>query len=154
MGKLKHWTANNTGAFVHRIASDFVAQLENKLQKDGSNHAELASRLGVTPGRVSQVLNTPGNLTLRNIVQYVRALGLKVAIVAYDDGDPQNHNGPVNSEIFAACWKNAGSPANFFELSQFTISKHFDYSGFAATNGQDRRHLVLKQTAFNRPLAN
>jgi hypothetical protein len=154
MGKLKHWTANNTSAFVHRIASDFVAQLENKLQKNGSNHAVLASRLGVTPGRVSQVLNSPGNLTLKNIVQYVRVLGLKVAIVAYDDGDPENRNGPVNPEIFATCWKNAGSPANFFELSQCTILKHFDYLKVAATSGLDRRYLVLKQTAFNRPLAN
>ena len=74
----------------------------------------------VSPGRVSQVLNNPGNLTLKNTVRCARALGMKVAVVAYEDGDPKNKKGLVNSEIFHACWKNAGSPSDFFALSATT----------------------------------
>jgi hypothetical protein len=79
--------------------------------------------LKVSEGRVSQVLNNPGNLTLRKIVEYVRALGRKVAIVEYDDGDHENLKGPVNSEIFATCWYTAGAPDDFFALESAAANK-------------------------------
>ena len=70
----QHWTANKTDAFVYRIASDFIVQLEKKM--DGQvNQSDLAKRLGVSKGRVSQVFNNPGNLTLKKdggIFQRVR----------------------------------------------------------------------------------
>jgi hypothetical protein len=115
----KHWTAKSTDAFVYRISSDFVLQLEKKMDGEVSQN-DLANRLKVSKGRVSQVLNNPGNLTLKKIVQYSRALGMKVAIVAYDDGDPTNQNGPINSEIFSRCWHKQGSPKNFFALNEST----------------------------------
>jgi len=111
----KHWTANSNDAFVYRIASDFIIQLEKKMNGHIS-HTKLAERLGVSKGRVSQVFNNPGNLTLKRMVEYSRALGIKVSVVAYDDGDTENANGPINSEIFYQCWKNCGSPANFYSL--------------------------------------
>jgi transcriptional regulator with XRE-family HTH domain len=112
----KHWTANSTDGFVYRISSDFVLQLEKKMNGEVSQN-DLARRLKVSKGRVSQVLNNPGNLTLKKMVQYSRALGMKVAIVAYDDGDPTNQNGPINSEIFFRCWQKHGSPRDFFALN-------------------------------------
>ena len=42
---------------------------------------------------------------------------MKVAIVAYEDGDPENKSGPILSEIFSACWRNAGSPRDLFDLA-------------------------------------
>jgi transcriptional regulator with XRE-family HTH domain len=115
----KHWTSEDTDAFVYRIASDFVLQLEKKM--DGSlNQNDLARRLKVSKGRVSQVLNNPGNLTLKKIVQYSRALKMKVAVVAYDDGDSENRNGPINSEIFYECWQKSGRPNDFFSLANST----------------------------------
>lgn len=117
MEKLKHWTAKSTDAFVFRISSDFVAQLHVKLEAKGISQSQLAKRIGVTIGRVSQVLNDPGNLTLKGTVKFARALGMKVAVIAYDDGDPMNNKGPVSSEIFHACWSNAGAPRDFFELA-------------------------------------
>jgi predicted XRE-type DNA-binding protein len=124
MEKLKHWTQRSVGDFVYRVASDFVVQLEKKLEKDKISHKELADVLHVSPGRVSQVLNNPGNLTLKNTVVYARALRMKVAVVAYEDGDPENNKGPIASEIFSSCWKRLGGPRNFFVLSEMAVRIH------------------------------
>lgn len=117
MDKLTHWTNASTTDFVYSIAADFVLQLEKKME-GGISQAEIAKCIGVSEGRVSQVLNNPGNLTLRNTVIYARALGMKVALVAYDDGDPSNEKGPINSAIFEGCWKMAGMPRDFFDLAE------------------------------------
>ena len=118
MATLTHWTGQSTQDFLYRIGADYVAQLERAMEASGTSQDELARELNVTKGRVSQVLNNPGNLGLKNIIEYARALKRKVAIVTYDDGDPENHNGPINSEIFTRCWERAGRPADFFELDQ------------------------------------
>jgi transcriptional regulator with XRE-family HTH domain len=117
---MKHWTSRSAKDFVYRISADFILQVEKKMEEEGMNQKALAARLRVSSGRVSQVLRNPGNVTLRKIVDYARVLGLKVSIVAYDDGDPQNINGPINAEIFNLCWQRAGSPKDFFALDSFT----------------------------------
>lgn len=114
----RHWTERSIADFVYRISADFVLQLEKKLDLAGISHRTFARMAHVSESRVSQVLNNPGNLTLTSTVQWTRALNMKVAIVAYEDGDPGNTNGPVSSEIFHACWRRAGSPRNFFALGQ------------------------------------
>jgi transcriptional regulator with XRE-family HTH domain len=117
-----HWTSQSTKDFVYRISSDFALQIEKKMDAEPITQAELANRVGVSPGRVSQVLRNPGNMTLGKMVEYARAMGLKVAIVAYDDGDAENTNGPINSQIFDACWKKAGKPTDFFSLTESTAT--------------------------------
>lgn len=109
-----HWTSRSTEDFVYRISSDFVFQIENRMDEEPLNQSNLAKRLGVSESRVSQVLHNPGNITLKKMVEYAAALGMKVAIVAYDDGDPLNENGPINSQIFTASWKRLGRPNDFF----------------------------------------
>lgn len=117
MGHLsKHWTERSIEDFLYRIGFDFVQQIEELMKPSGTSQIELAKKLGVTEGRVSQVLNNPGNLTLRKVIEYARALQKKVAIVVYDDGDPDNENGPINAEIFARCWDRSGKPADFFAM--------------------------------------
>lgn len=121
MGAMKrHWTSRSTEDFVYRISSDFVLQVEKKMDEERMSQKDLAEKLRVSDGRVSQVLRNPGNLTLKKIVEYSRVLGMKVSIVAYDDGDSHNKNGPINSEIFHLCWKRAGAPRDFFTLNNFT----------------------------------
>ena len=120
MNKNQHWTERTTEDFVHRISFDFVTQIEKALDGSNISQARLAKDLGVTEGRVSQTLNSPGNIGLKNIVKYARAIGRKVAIVLYDDGDTTNKNGPVNSEIFSTCWEQAGRPSDFFSLRSET----------------------------------
>ena len=113
-----HWTERSLEDFMFRIGSDFARELQRDMERLEISQAALASKLGVSEGRVSQVLNNPGNLTLKKIVEYARALGRKVSIVAYDDGDPENRDGPVDAEVFATCWANAGKPKDHFALQE------------------------------------
>jgi transcriptional regulator with XRE-family HTH domain len=113
-----HWTERSIQDFTYRISSDFVLQLELKMGKTGISQSGLAEALGVTGGRVSQVLRNPGNLTLKKMVEYARSLGMKVSIVAYEDDDPENKNGPINSQIFNACWVRAGKPNDFYAVRE------------------------------------
>lgn len=114
--KKKHWTATSTQDFLYRIASDFVEQLESRLESKNFSQDYLAQKLKLSKGRISQILNNPGNFTLNMIIRSARALGLKVAIVAYDDDDSDNERGPIDSEIFRMCWENSGKPSDFWEL--------------------------------------
>jgi len=111
-----HWTAGSSEAFAHAIAFDFIAQLEKKMEEENLSQADLAKKLGVTEGAVSKILNSPQNLTLKTMVAYARSLGIKVAVVAYDDNDPEDERGPVNSEVFTMCWERSGKPCDFWSL--------------------------------------
>ena len=115
--KSKHWTENSTKDFIYRIASDFIEQINAKLDEAEGNREELAKALGVSKGRVSQILNNPGNFTLKMIVKCARVLGLKVSIVAYEDKeDAGNRLGPIDSEIFRTCWNRMGAPRDYWTL--------------------------------------
>ncbi len=115
---MTHWTERSVDDFLYRIAADFVMQLEKRIESEPLSKTKLAQKLGVTKGRVSQILNNPGNLTLRMIIKCARALGMKVAVVAYDDNDRENELGPVNSEIFRVCWENSGKPVDFWSIEK------------------------------------
>lgn len=108
-----HWTEESANDFVHRLSFDFITQLAKRLETGPLSRAEFATKLGLSKGRISQIFNSPSNLTVKKAVAYARALGMKVSIVAYDDGDPDNQNGPISSEIFSICWRKAGSPSDF-----------------------------------------
>lgn len=127
LGKPGHWTERSSKDYQFRVSADFVAQLESRLDDLGWSQAKLAQELGVTEGRISQILNNPGNFSLNLMVKCVRALRMKMAIVAYDDGDVSNLMGPVNSEIFRLCWEKTGKPSDFWEVDQADTAK--SYSG-------------------------
>ncbi len=114
----KHWTEKSTDDFLYRIGADFVSQIEQLLGTQSK--ASLAKKLGVSAGRISQVLNNPGNLRLKTMIEYARALGLKITVVTYDDSDPENLNGPVDAEIFEQCWMRCGRPVDFHALNAST----------------------------------
>lgn len=113
----QNWTEESVANFLSRITFDFITQLDKRMDAIPLKQSELAKKLGVTEGSVSQILNNPSNLSLKTIVKYARALGVKVALVAYDDNDPENANGLINSEIFTASWERVGKPQDFFELN-------------------------------------
>ncbi len=119
----QHWTQQSLGDFAYWVTSDFTAQIETKLEQDEISHCTFAKMINVTPPRVSQVLHDPGNLTVGNAVKYARALGLKVALVAYDDSDHDNTKGPISAEVFAKCWERMGRPQEFSELMDMTQSR-------------------------------
>jgi transcriptional regulator with XRE-family HTH domain len=116
MEKLKHWTAANVDDLAFRVGFDFVAQLETKLEAEGLDKSDFAQKVGVSPGRVSQFFNSPSNLRVKSMVQYAHAVGMKVALVAYEDGDP--NKGPISPEVFTACWRRLGRPSTMFDLSK------------------------------------
>lgn len=116
-----HWTAHSTKKFIFRIATDFVSQLEDRMEILSFSKKKLAQKLGKSKGRVSQVFNNPGNLELESIVDFSRALGMKVTIMAYEDNDPDNTRGPINPEIFRICWEKANKPRDFWDLQETAI---------------------------------
>lgn len=118
-----HWTKYSTEDFVFRIAVDFIFQLENKMAELPMSQDQLAKNMGVTKGRISQIFNNPGNLSLASIVKCANALKMKVAIVAYEDSDPENKKGPINSEIFKLCWEASGRPRDNWALQEVAQKK-------------------------------
>ncbi len=126
----QHWTSESVEDFTFRIASDFLAQVETKIENGEVSRTELAARLRRTVGRVSQLFS-PGNTTIKSAVRLTRAAGMKVALIAYDDNDPENQNGPINSEIFYRCWKHLGSPKTFFELGHIVAAASNFYIGYS-----------------------
>ena len=67
-------------------AADLAAQvmriLEQALDASGIDQKALAEKLGVTQGRVSQVLNGDGNLRVAAVARYLRALGYETHLSA------------------------------------------------------------------------
>jgi transcriptional regulator with XRE-family HTH domain len=138
----KHWTERSIDDFLYRIGADFVRQLEAVMARRGETRVALADRLGVSKGRISQLLNNPGNLTLRKSIEYARALGLKVSLVPYDDGDTANANGPVNAEIFTTCWQMAGMPTDFFALRNVAKQQFVSRQGSQSQVGANEHYNV------------
>ena len=85
--------ATETGA-QGLAAADLAAQvmriLEQALDASGLDQKALAEKLGVTQGRVSQVLNGDGNLRVAAVARYLRALGYETHLSAnpIDPGNP------------------------------------------------------------------
>lgn len=124
MSDNKHWTEQSLESFRYRIAFDFTRQVEDYMEMKGISQSALAERLNKTESRVSQVINSPGNFKLDTIVGWSRALGLKASIILYDDDDPENVKGPVDSDVFRLCWDMAGKPANHIALDNLPRSTH------------------------------
>ncbi len=110
-----HWTARSNKAFLYRVVSDFIGQLEKKLEKENLSREKLAKKLNISKGRVSQVLNNPGNVSLLTVIKFARILGMKVSVIAYEDDDPKNVKGPINPEVFEGCWTKCDKPHDFWQ---------------------------------------
>ena len=119
-----HWTAQSVKDYLFRIASDFIAQLENKMDSLPISQGELAKRLGVTKGAVSLWINHPGDVKLGKMIEYARALGMKVSIVAYEDDDPENKKGPIDADIFRICWEQLGKPRDFWAMQGIVATRN------------------------------
>ncbi len=111
-----HWTESSPQNFAYRVASDFVEQVRELMKTKGWSQNKFAKKLNLTPGRISQILNNPGNLTLETMAAWARKLGVKMTVTLYDDGDRGNKRGPVNAEVFRLCWEKAGRPIYMREV--------------------------------------
>lgn len=59
---------------------------------------------------------------LKRILKKAKKNGKKVTLFAYDDGDPNNLNGPVFCDCFLKIWEALGKPSDGYEL-QIALDK-------------------------------
>ena len=69
-----------TIAYDHALELAYLAAEE--MQRQGIKKKELAERMGVTPQRLSNMLNTQSNMTLKSIAQFELAHGNRIEINA------------------------------------------------------------------------
>ncbi len=77
-------TAELAGAALARQAT---ASLAGLLAERGMTRKDLADCMGVSPGRVSQILSGGENLTLRSLAAVAESLDARVEISFYDPAD-------------------------------------------------------------------
>jgi transcriptional regulator with XRE-family HTH domain len=118
-----HWTTGNDKAFLFKIVDDFIMQIEKKMEALNISQGKLAKKLRVSKGRVSQVMSNPGNVSLLTVIKYSRSLGMKVALIAYEDNDPKNIKGPINSEVFMSCWEKCYKPRDLWDMKSLQANQ-------------------------------
>lgn len=60
------------------LAQDAVDEITWYMREHKVSRADLAASMGVSPGRVSQILSGDENLTLRTLDSVVKALGARI----------------------------------------------------------------------------
>lgn len=63
-----------------KLARQATASLAGLLAERGMSRKDLADRMGVSPGRVSQILSGGENLTLKSLAAVADSLGARVEI--------------------------------------------------------------------------
>lgn len=106
----KSWVENSVENLKYFIGADFVDQLQTKLDSQGLTQRMFAEKLGVTEGRVSQIFNSPGNLTIDTMVSWGQTVGMKTGIILYGNSVDEELRGPLSGKIFYDCWRNMGAP--------------------------------------------
>ncbi|ARZ69105.1 DNA-binding protein [Streptomyces albireticuli] len=86
-------TADAAGA---RLARHATASLAGLLAEQGMSRKDLADTMGVSPGRVSQILSGDENLTMRSLAAVAEALDLRVEI-SFSERPAAEHREPVES---------------------------------------------------------
>ncbi len=71
-----------------RLARRTTASLAGLLAERGMTRKDLADRMGVSPGRVSQILSGDENLTLRSLAAVAESLDARVEITFHDSLAP------------------------------------------------------------------
>ena len=71
------------------LAAAFAAQIKQQLAHQGLSQLVLAQRLGLSEGRVSQLLHGRGNLTLRTMTNIAQVLGLELQLLVRPHGVDQ-----------------------------------------------------------------
>lgn len=77
MTQRRDWIGEAEGDLDYQFGYLTVAigdQIAGRMQELGLTQADLAKRMGVTPGRVSQIMRGPDNLTLKSLVAVAHAL--------------------------------------------------------------------------------
>ena len=86
---------------LSRLVTEFTNEINWHMREQDVTRAEVANRMGVSPGRVSQILSGGENLTLRTLASVTTALDTRCemtlhAIEGVADGDGNQHAGQVD----------------------------------------------------------
>jgi transcriptional regulator with XRE-family HTH domain len=115
------WTGDVESLRYH-AAFNFITTLATRMQKLNITQRELANRLGVSESRISRIFNNHGNLTLAKMIELAKVVNHKIAVVPYDDEDPDFEKAPVIADVFVELWQLHARPHNFDEIQ--SISRH------------------------------
>lgn len=74
--------AGAQGLAAADLAAQVLRLLEQALDASGLDQKNLAEKLDVTQGRVSQVLHGDGNMRIAGVARYLRALGYETHLSA------------------------------------------------------------------------
>ncbi|QLE72958.1 helix-turn-helix transcriptional regulator [Streptomyces rectiverticillatus] len=89
--------ADATGA---RLARHATASLAGLLAERGMTRKDLADSMGVSPGRVSQILSGDENLTMRSLAAVADALDVKMEI-SFSDSPAVERQEPAAARALA-----------------------------------------------------
>jgi transcriptional regulator with XRE-family HTH domain len=104
---------NDVEAAKHHVSFDFILSLQVRMQEKGITVKDLADKVGLTEARVNQFFKSPRKMTLETMNDWALAVGLKLSVVVYDDGDLKHI--PVFGETFNHLWITHGKPYSFNE---------------------------------------
>lgn len=99
------------GMAAARAAVEAVALINRAVDTSGLSQVGLSSRLGLTEGRVSQVVNGDGNLRVSTLARFVRAAGYRLRLTvepaepgvrALPERAPRRRTAPANPLRYAA----------------------------------------------------
>jgi transcriptional regulator with XRE-family HTH domain len=80
------WFGNDTGspqdcpADGGKLARQAASALAGLLAQRGMTRSDLAKHMGVSPGRVSQILSGDSNLTMKSLASAAKSLGVNVEV--------------------------------------------------------------------------
>jgi len=78
--EISEYQTPETRAFEYAL--DLSVSIYNAMKLQGITQKTLAGRMGVSPARLSQLLNMQPNLTLKTIARFEQALGINLLEVA------------------------------------------------------------------------
>ena len=84
IAKEREEVLSSAGYWLYKIQEDLYVQLDDFMEENGLNQSQLAEKLGVSKGYVSQILNADFDHKLSKLVSLSLAIG-KVPIVEYKD---------------------------------------------------------------------
>jgi hypothetical protein len=101
---------NSTDLAGAQLARQATASLAGILAGLGKSRSDLAKAMGVSPGRVSQILSGDANLTVRTLAAAAEALGAQVEITF--SVQPQSAGGPAGGSGHSSPLHGAGLPSH------------------------------------------
>lgn len=88
---------------LSRLVTEFTNEINWHMREQDVTRAEVANRMGVSPGRVSQILSGGENLTLRTLASVTTALDARCEMTLHPiegegaaDGHGNQHEGQVD----------------------------------------------------------